>query len=77
MVTKFETEGGTVSRGITYSKLLDHLREAEDCAYTLAHLHNTEGNDKDKLLANAWLLVGELFKQHRAKITQLAMGKLH
>ena len=77
MVTKFETEGGMVTKGITYAKLMDHMRECEDCSYTLSHLHQTEGTDKDKLLASAWMLVGEMFKQHRTKITALAMGKIN
>jgi hypothetical protein len=76
MVTKFETEGGVVTRGMTYAKMLDHLREARDCAYTLAHLHQTEGNEMDTLLAHGWRGVGEMLALIEAKITDMAMRKM-
>lgn len=76
MVTKFETEGGVVTRGMTYAKMLDHLREARDCAYVLGHLHQTEGSDMDALLAKGWRGVGEMLQLVEHKITQMAMRKM-
>ena len=77
MTTKFETEGGVVTRGMTYAKMLDHLREARDCSYIIAHLHQTEGNDMDTLLAHGWLGIGEMLKLVENKITQMAMRKMN
>jgi hypothetical protein len=76
MVTKFETRGGQVTRGETFAKLLDHLDQIRDCCAIMAHLHNTEGNDADKLLAKGWLGMAELFRLTRHKVTQLAQGRL-
>lgn len=73
---KYETLGGQVTRGETYAKMLDHMRELQDCAAVMAHLHNTEGNDMDKLLAKGWLGISEMFRLIEHKVTALAMGKL-
>jgi hypothetical protein len=64
------------TRSEAYTKLMHNLREAQDQAAILAHLHNTEGSDKDKALARGWLMISELFKRTQAKVTELAMGKL-
>jgi len=73
---KYETLGGAITRGETYSKLCDLIREAESCCYVMAHLHNTENNEMDHLLAKGWLGMGELFKQVNNRVVQLAMRKL-
>lgn len=70
------TIGGVVTRGEVYMKLLDHLRQSQDLCATMAHLHNTEGNDMDKLLAKGWLGITELFKRMEHQVTSLAMNKL-
>lgn len=70
------THAGRPSRGLTYSKLCDALREAQDCSAMMAHLHNTEGNDADKVLARGWLGVEELLKRLVHQITDLAAQKL-
>jgi len=70
------TIGGQVSRSEVYMKLLDHVREAQDCAALMAHLHNTEGNDVDKVLAKGWLGMSELFKLLAHQVTLLAQNKL-
>ncbi len=73
---RYETIGGQVTRGETYAKLMDHLREAQECACVLAHLHNTEDNDMDKLLARGWLGVAEMFRLAQDKVTKLAMKRM-
>lgn len=61
--------------GETFAKLLHHLREAQDCAATLAHLHNTEEHSiKDIALARGWLSVSEFFKMVQHRVTELAKG---
>jgi hypothetical protein len=76
MTTNFATKGGNVDRSETYLKLLHNLDEARDCASVLAHLHQTEDTPKDRVLAMGWLAIAELFYRTRAKVTELAMGKL-
>lgn len=64
------------TRGETFSQLLEHLRKAQECAAMMAHLHNTEGNPTDRLLARGWLGVGEMFKLLQHKVTEMAIGRL-
>lgn len=73
---RLPTIGGVVTRGEVYMKMLDHLRQVQDLTATMAHLHNTENNDMDKLLAKGWLGMTELFKQVEHRVTSLAMNKL-
>lgn len=70
------TVGGVPTRGETYAKLLHHLREAQDLAAMMSHLHNTEGNDFDKALARGWLGIEELIKRFCHNVTELAKGNL-
>jgi hypothetical protein len=70
------TIGGQVTRGEVFRKLTDHLRECQDLTATMAHLHNTEGNDMDKLLARGWLGVHEMIKLMTYQISELARNKL-
>jgi len=76
-MSKYETIGGVVTRGEAYSKLMHHLREAQDQAAVLAHLHNTEGNNMDKLLSKGWLGISELLKRMAHQVTQLAMKRMN
>lgn len=71
----YETKAGLPDRGATYAILMDHLREAQKHAAVLAHLHNTEGNDRDKLIARGWLMIAEQFRKVQHQITLLAQGR--
>jgi len=72
---KYETVAGYVTRAETYSKLMDHLREAEECCYVISHLHNTEDSPIDNLLATGWRGIGQLLEKVRAQIVALAAKK--
>lgn len=65
------------TRGETYAKLLEYIHMAEEQAAMMAHLHNTEANDKDRLLAKGWLVVSEAFRVMAVKVTHLAQGRLN
>jgi hypothetical protein len=58
------------------SLLIEHLRSAQSQAAIMAHLHNTEGSDKDKLLAKGWLAVSEGLKLMQHKVIEMAQGHL-
>jgi hypothetical protein len=75
-VTSIPTFGGIPTRGETYAKLNHHLIECQELAAIMSHLHNTEGNAKDLLLARSWLAVSTNFKQIQKTLTKLAMGNL-
>lgn len=66
---KYETIGGQVTQGETYMKMMDHLRELQECAAVMAHLANA--ND-EKLLAQGWLATTEMFKLVQSQVTKLA-----
>lgn len=68
---------GVPTRSETYMLLLEHLRKAEEQSAMMAHLHNTEGNDVDKVLAKGWLGISELMKRMSHQVTKLAMGRLN
>ncbi len=70
---KYETRGGQVSEADTFSKLLEHLREAQECAYVLGHLR--KAND-DKVTGQGFIAIGEMFKMMIRNVTQLATGSL-
>jgi len=60
--------------GEEYSKLMEHLRMAEENAAMIAHLHNA--NNKSNATAIKWLAVSEQFKKMQYTLTQLATGRL-
>ena len=71
------TIGGIATRGETYSKLLHHLHEAQSLAAIMSHLHNTEDNPMDHLLAKGWLGVAELLRVMAHNVTRMAMRRLN
>ena len=70
---KYETRAGVPSEGDTFAKLLEHLREAQDCAYTIGHLR--KAND-DKVTGQGWIAVGEMLKLTISNVTKLATAKM-
>lgn len=65
------------TRAEEYAKLNEYLIKAQESAAMLAHLHNTEGSDTDKLFARGWLGIAELLRKLQHQVTQLAMGRLN
>ena len=57
-------------------QLLEHLIKAQECSAMMAHLHNTEDNHMDRLLAKGWLGIAELLRAMQHKITLMAQGRL-
>jgi hypothetical protein len=72
----YETTAGYVTRGDTFAQLIEKLREAQELASVLGHLHALQDNDADKTLAHGWLGVSELLKRMQTQITTLAMRKM-
>lgn len=65
------------SRGEVFSRAADSLDELISSCAMMAHLHNTEGSDKDKKLAVGWLMMSEMFKKVRHKVVLLGQGRLN
>ncbi len=72
MTTNFSTKGGVVTRGETFTKLLHHVREAQDQAAVLAHLENTESGPHAAATAKGWLIISEQLKRFVHVVTQMA-----
>lgn len=62
------------TQGEEFSKLIEHLRLAQEDAAMLAHLANAQS--KGRRLAIGWLAVEQQLKLTVHAVTQLAMGKL-
>lgn len=62
------------TKGETFSKLLEHLRLAQEDAAMLAHLANTES--KGRRLAVGWIGVSEQMKLTIHAVTALAQKGL-
>lgn len=69
----YETRGGQISEADTFSQLLEHLRLAEEAAYTLGHLSKMQGDD---LRGQGFLAIGEMFKLTIINVTNLATKSL-
>lgn len=57
------------TRGETFTKLLEHLRLAQESAAMMGHLENA--NDQRKI-AIMWLQVSELLAKMTHRVTELA-----
>jgi len=64
------------TQGETFSKLLEHIRLAEEQAAMMGHLARAQGTPKDQALANGWLQISQLFNRVAIKVTELAQGRL-
>lgn len=70
-------QAGLPTRGLTYAKLLENLRECQELAAVMSHLVGLEGTIADKALSNGWLLVAEQLRRMERVITDMAKGGLH
>lgn len=68
-----ETRAGSPSESDTFAKMIEHLRQAQECAYIIGHLRKM--ND-DKLTGQGWIAVGEMLKLTIHNVTKLAMNKM-
>lgn len=73
---KYETFAGVVTRGECYSKIIHLIDELRDQCCLMAHLHNTEDSNADRLLAKGWLGINEMLGMFRAQVVQMGKGKL-
>jgi hypothetical protein len=60
------------TRGECFSKLLEHLRLAQEEAAKLAHLHNADGDGPGMALGRGWLHISEHLRNMQYNVTQLA-----
>lgn len=63
------------TRGETFSKMLEHLRLAQEDAAMMAHLYN-EGDSKSRRIAIGWIGVSEQLKLTIHAVTEMAQRGL-
>lgn len=73
----YDTIGGRPTHGITYLKLINSLREAQEACAVLSHLCSTESGIKDIALAKGWMLIAEMLRKMQLKVTEMAQGRLN
>lgn len=74
---KYETQAGLPTKGLTYSKLIELLIEAQEHCALMGHLCKTETGLKDDALARGWYMISELLRRVQMKVTNLAQGDLN
>jgi len=67
-----ETSGGVPTKGDAFAKMLHFLREAQNQALILGHLHQTEDTPQDRLLASGWRGVAEMLDLTCKNVTVMA-----
>lgn len=67
----YETKGGQADEAMTYSRLIEHLRLAEECLYVLGHLRKANG---DEVIGSGFLGLGQMIHRMVGQITKLATG---
>lgn len=70
--SKYETKAGQADEAMTFTRLLEHLRLASECCYTLGHLRKANG---DELIGSGFLGIGQLLEKTCDSVVKLAMGK--
>lgn len=68
MSSIIHTKGGTPDTATHFSSLIHNLREAQNDAYILGHLHK----ENDPLHAKGWMAVGENLEVMISLITGMA-----
>jgi hypothetical protein len=56
------------TRGEEFSKLIEHIRLAQEAAAMLAHLNR----DTSKAKSDGWIAISEMFKRVQYQVIQLA-----
>jgi hypothetical protein len=70
-------QAGLPTRGLTYQKMLDNLRECQELAAIMSHLVGLEGTIADQALAQGWIKIAENFARIEKVITHMATGRLN
>ena len=67
----YETKGGQADEAATYTRLIEHLRYAEECLYVLGHLRKASG---DEVIGSGFIGLGQMLHRMVSQVTKLATG---
>ena len=69
--------GGVATKDEAYRLLIHHIDEAINQCLVIGHLHNTEEDNRSKLLAKGWYGIGnEMLPMFKEQVRQLAMSRM-
>lgn len=72
---RYETVGGQASESVTFSRLIEHLKLAAECAIVIGHLR--KAND-ETLIGTGFLAIGQLLERMVTQVTNLiTKGRLN
>jgi hypothetical protein len=77
MSEPFSTLGGVATKDEAYRKAMYHIEELINQCLVIGHFHNTEDDNRSKLLAKGWYGIGnEMLPMLKEQFRQLAMGRM-
>ena len=67
--------GGLATKDEAYRLLMHHISEARNQCLVISHLHNTEDDNRSKLLARGWAGMEEMLTMVQEQIRQIALRR--
>jgi len=68
--------GGIATKDEAYRLLMHHVSEARNQCLVISHLHNTEDDNRSKLLAKGWAGMEEMLAMVQEQLRQIAMNRM-
>jgi len=68
--------GGIATKDEAYRLLMHHVSEARNQCLVISHLHNTEDDNRSKLLAKGWAGMEEMLAMVQEQLRQIAMARM-
>ena len=68
--------GGIATKDEAYRLLMHHVSEARNQCLVISHLHNTEDDNRSKLLAKGWAGMEEMLTIVQEQLRQIAMNRM-
>ena len=76
MTESYSRIGGIATKDEAYRLLMHHMSEARNQCLVISHLHNTEDDNRSKLLAKGWAGIEEMLAMTQEQIRQIAMARI-
>jgi hypothetical protein len=77
MTEAYSRIGGVATKDEAYRLAMHHIEELINQCLIIGHLHQTEDDNRSKLLAKGWYGIGnEMLPMLKEQFRQLAMGRI-
>jgi len=67
---------GIATKDEAYRLLMHHVSKARNQCLVISHLHNTEDDNRSKLLAKGWAGMEEMLAMVQEQLRQIAMNRM-